>query len=50
LREVAYFAGDGPSTKKTAVLPGSLREIYLEAFVDNLINWDHVLKLYEKAS
>ena len=26
------------------------RPKYLEAFVDSLINWDHVLKLYEKAS
>jgi superoxide dismutase, Fe-Mn family len=25
------------------------RPKYLEAFVDNLINWDHVLELYEKA-
>ncbi len=26
------------------------RPKYLEAFVDNLINWDHVLELYEKAA
>ena len=26
------------------------RPKYLEAFVDNLINWDHVLDCYEKAS
>jgi Fe-Mn family superoxide dismutase len=26
------------------------RPKYLEAFVDNLINWDYVLELYEKAS
>lgn len=26
------------------------RPKYLEAFVDNLINWDHVLELYEAAS
>jgi Fe-Mn family superoxide dismutase len=25
------------------------RPKYLEAFVDSLINWDHVLELYEKA-
>jgi Fe-Mn family superoxide dismutase len=25
------------------------RPKYLEAFVDNLINWDYVLELYEKA-
>ncbi|MBN9046212.1 MAG: superoxide dismutase [Rhizobiales bacterium] len=27
----------------------NLRPKYLEAFVDNLINWDYVLELYEKA-
>ena len=26
----------------------NLRPKYLEAFVDNLINWDHVLELFEK--
>ncbi|OLP57332.1 superoxide dismutase [Rhizobium rhizosphaerae] len=26
------------------------RPKYLEAFIDNLINWDYVLELYEKAS
>ncbi|MEX0853408.1 MAG: superoxide dismutase, partial [Bauldia sp.] len=26
------------------------RQKYLEAFVDNLINWDYVLALYEKAA
>jgi Fe-Mn family superoxide dismutase len=26
------------------------RPKYLEAFVDNLINWDYVLELYEKAA
>jgi Superoxide dismutase len=25
------------------------RPKYLEAFVDNLVNWDHVLEMYEKA-
>ena len=25
------------------------RPKYLEAFVDSLINWDHVLEMYEKA-
>lgn len=28
----------------------NMRPKYLEAFVDNLINWDHVLELYEGAS
>ena len=27
----------------------NLRQKYLEAFVDNLINWDHALELYEQA-
>ena len=26
------------------------RPKYLEAFVDSLINWDHVLEMYEKAA
>ena len=26
------------------------RPKYLEAFVDNLINWDYVLELYESAA
>ena len=26
------------------------RPKYLEAFVDNLINWDHVAEMYEKAA
>ena len=26
----------------------NLRPKYLEAFVDNLINWDHVLEMFEK--
>ncbi len=27
----------------------NLRQKYLEAFVDNLINWDHVADMYDKA-
>ena len=28
----------------------NLRPKYLEAYIDNLINWDYVLEMYEKAS
>ena len=44
-RSSASMCGSTPTTSTTA----TLRPKYLEAFVDNLINWDYVLELYEKA-
>ena len=44
-RSSASTCGSTPTTSTIA----TRRPKYLEAFVDNLINWDYVLELYEKA-